>query len=119
MNSCAGHVPPKEVVAVVRPASYGSSSASKNLDQKYIIKSNLEMSMEVNFTGAAPDRHRVNHIYSERLNPSSRKGIQGLYVFPLQCKLPLFDRAGVYTFTFSLVSYIQNSCHFSFESCYM
>ena len=33
----AGHIPPKEIVAVVRPASFNSASASKNLDQKYIL----------------------------------------------------------------------------------
>ncbi|KAF3432812.1 hypothetical protein FNV43_RR23914 [Rhamnella rubrinervis] len=110
INSYAGTVLPKETVAVVRPASYVSSSASKNLDQKHIFKSNLEMSMQVNFRGAAQDRDNVEHIYSVRLKPSSRKGIQGLYVFPLRCKLPSFDRAGIYTFTFSLIDSSCKTC---------
>lgn len=112
MNSYAGKLLPKETVAVVRPASYVSSSASKNLDQKHIFKSNLEMSMQVNFR--AKDRDNVDHIFSVCLKPSSRKGIQGLYVFPLRCKLPSFDRAGIYTFTFSLVSYIHRLLSFFF-----
>ncbi|KAG6752676.1 hypothetical protein POTOM_042705 [Populus tomentosa] len=42
----AGCAPPKEIVAVVRPGCYVSSSHSKILDQKYIVKTNLEMSIE-------------------------------------------------------------------------
>ncbi|KAH8492181.1 hypothetical protein H0E87_021675 [Populus deltoides] len=42
----AGCTPPKEIVAVVRPGCYVSSSHSKILDQKYIVKTNLEMSIE-------------------------------------------------------------------------
>lgn len=94
----AGQVPPTEIVAVVRPANFVSSFTSKNLDQKYIVKSNLEMSMEVKFEDA-------HHIYSGCVTPSSRKGFHGLYIFPLGCKFPeLFRKAGLYTFKFSLVS---------------
>ncbi|XP_060675499.1 structural maintenance of chromosomes flexible hinge domain-containing protein GMI1 isoform X2 [Ziziphus jujuba] len=104
----AGQVAPKEIVAVVRPANYASSTASANLDQKYIFKSNLEMTMEVNFNNEADNVHnKKKHIYSIRVKPSSRKDIQGLYVFPLRCKLKQFERAGVYAFTFSL---IESSC---------
>lgn len=104
MDARAGKVPPEEIVAVIRPGNYVYSSASKTLDQKYIVKSNLEMSMEVNFRGNAED---VHHIFSVRVGPKSLKGIPGLYVFPLKCKLPGFFRsAGVYTFSFHLVSNI-------------
>ncbi|KAF2291896.1 hypothetical protein GH714_036024 [Hevea brasiliensis] len=42
-----GQVPPLEIVAVIRPASYVASSTSNSLDQKYIFKDVSEMSMEV------------------------------------------------------------------------
>ena len=84
----------------MRPANFVSSVTSKNLDQKYIVKSNLEMCMEVKYRDE--DAH---HIYSGRVTPSSRKGFHGLYIFPLGCKFPeLFQKAGLYTFSFSLVS---------------
>ncbi|KAJ9680038.1 hypothetical protein PVL29_021800 [Vitis rotundifolia] len=119
----AGQVPPKEIIAVVRPASFVSSSASKNLDQKYIIKDNfasknldqkyiikdnLELSMEVKLMDGTKD---TKHIYSKRVTPSSRNGFHGLYIFPLGCKFPqLFQKAGVYTFTV----FLKDS---SFKSC--
>ncbi|KAK6250729.1 hypothetical protein SCA6_004734 [Theobroma cacao] len=78
----AGLVPPKEIVAVLHPRSFGSSSASNDLDQKEILKINLEMSMEVNFR-RTKNHQDVKHIYSGRITPSSCKGFNGLYVFPL------------------------------------
>lgn len=102
----AGQVPPTEIVAVVRPANFVSSVTSKNLDQKYIVKSNLEMCMEVKYRDE--DTH---HIYSGRVTPSSRKGLHGLYIFPLGCKFPeLFQKAGLYTFSFSLKGSTCNNC---------
>lgn len=107
VDARAGKVPPEEIVLVIRPGNYAYSSSSKTLDQKYIIKSNLEMSVEVNFRGNAEDLQNVHHIFSVRVRPKSLKGIQGLYVFPLKCKLPgIFRSAGVYTFSFHLVSNI-------------
>ncbi|KAL6320446.1 hypothetical protein AAG906_007143 [Vitis piasezkii] len=119
----AGQVPPKEIVAVVRPASFVSSSASKNLDQKYIIKDNfasknldqkyiikdnLELSMEVKLMDGTKD---TKHIYSKCVTPSSRNGFHGLYIFPLGCKFPqLFQKAGVYTFTVFLKGSSFKSC---------
>lgn len=104
----AGQVPPKEIVAVVRPANFVSSGTPKNLDQRYIVKGNLEMSMEVKFRKEAEDLQDCHHIYSVRVTPSSRKGFHGLYIFPLGCKFPeLFRKAGVYMFSFSLVSNTQ------------
>ncbi|KAJ4954884.1 hypothetical protein NE237_011667 [Protea cynaroides] len=98
---CAGHVPPREIVAVVRPADFSSSSVSKTLDQKYIVKVDQEMYMEVKFSGEGKDCED-EHIYAERVKPSSRKGFHGLYIFSLERKLPcLFQRAGVYAFSFS------------------
>ncbi|KAM7504877.1 hypothetical protein LguiB_003781 [Lonicera macranthoides] len=62
----AGHVPPEEIVAVVRPTSFYSSSASKNLDQKYIIKENFEMSLKIKFRAEERNLKDENHIYSAR-----------------------------------------------------
>lgn len=101
----AGHVPPEEIVAVVRPTSFYSSSSSKNLDQKYIIKENFEMSLKIKFRTEERNLKDENHIYSARVSPSSRKGFHGLYIFPLICKsMQLFQRSGFYTFSFSIVS---------------
>ncbi|XP_050237468.1 structural maintenance of chromosomes flexible hinge domain-containing protein GMI1 isoform X2 [Mercurialis annua] len=99
----AGQVPPSEIVAVVRPASFISSNTSNNLDQKYIVKSNSEMSMGVQFRRDTKDRC-VEPIYSTRITSSCRKGIGGLYIFSLVPILSrLFRESGVYTFSFSLV----------------
>ncbi|XP_017973164.1 PREDICTED: uncharacterized protein LOC18605777 isoform X4 [Theobroma cacao] len=98
----AGLVPPKEIVAVLRPRSFGSSSASNDLEQKDILKINLEMSMEVNFR-RTKNHQDVKHIYSGRITPSSHKGFNGLYVFPIGSKFThLFQVAGLYTFLFSI-----------------
>ncbi|KAF5442725.1 hypothetical protein F2P56_035352 [Juglans regia] len=119
----AGQVPPSEIVAVVRPANFVSSSISKNLDQNDIVKSNLEMSMEIKFREEAEDLQDVchiysrrvtpssHHIYSKRITPSSRKGFHGLYIFPLGSKFPdLFQKAGVYTFSFYVDELTCNNC---------
>lgn len=100
----AGHGPPEEIVAVVRPASFSSSTASVSLDQKYIMKENFQMTLEVKFEAEA-DGKELGHIYSGRMNPSSHKGFTGLYIFPLKERLPdIFQKAGIYLFRFSLVS---------------
>uniref|UniRef100_A0A6N2K9V6 Uncharacterized protein n=1 Tax=Salix viminalis TaxID=40686 RepID=A0A6N2K9V6_SALVM len=75
----AGCAPPAEIVAVVRPVLYISSSHSKSLDQKYIAKTNLEMSIEVKIRKSAEECQNVGHIYSARVAPSSRKGFNGFY----------------------------------------
>ncbi|KAK9994804.1 hypothetical protein SO802_024507 [Lithocarpus litseifolius] len=107
----AGQVPPTEIVAVVRPANFVSSITSKNLDQKYIVKSNLEMSMEIKILKEAEHPEDAHNIYSGCVTPSSRKGFHGLYIFPLGCKFPeLFQKAGLYTFKFSLKDSTCNNC---------
>ncbi|KAB5534323.1 hypothetical protein DKX38_017409 [Salix brachista] len=63
----AGCAPPAEIVAVVRPVLYISSSHSKSLDQKYIAKTNLEMSIEVKIRKSAEECQNVGHIYSARI----------------------------------------------------
>ncbi|XP_027771413.1 structural maintenance of chromosomes flexible hinge domain-containing protein GMI1-like [Solanum pennellii] len=98
----AGHEPPEEITAVVRPVSFTSATASKNLDQKYIMKENFVMTLEIKFK--ADENEKEQHIYSGQLNPSSLKGFHGLYMFPLKKKLPnLFQTAGIYLFRFSLI----------------
>lgn len=106
----AGHVPPKDVVAVVRPASFNSANASKSLDQKHIVtsKEELEMSMQIKWKAADKSKD-VHHIYSGLKKPSSHRGFQGLYIFPVGHKFPvLFEKAGDYTFSFSVVSNLHS-----------
>ncbi|KAA8540048.1 hypothetical protein F0562_026740 [Nyssa sinensis] len=99
----AGHVFPKEIVAVVRPVSFHSASTSKNLDQKYIVREIFSMTLEIKFRTEDKGLQDVQHIYSGHMTPSSRKGFHGLYIFPLESKCPKnFEKAGVYTFSFSL-----------------
>ncbi|CAB4302019.1 unnamed protein product [Prunus armeniaca] len=102
VDAPAGKVPPEVIVAVVRPASYVSSCASKTLDQKYIARTNLKMFMEVKFRSDAEGLQNVCDI-SACAVPEPFKGIQGLYIFPLKSKYPaLFQTSGVYTFSFHL-----------------
>ncbi|XVE58363.1 hypothetical protein DITRI_Ditri04bG0163800 [Diplodiscus trichospermus] len=97
----AGETPPKDIVAVLRPRSFSFPGASSDLDQKDIVKTNLEMSMEIKFR-ITKNHQDVIHIYSCRIMPSSCKGLHGLYRFPLGCRFPdLFKKAGLYTFSFS------------------
>ena len=106
-------------MAVVRPGCYVSSSHSKILDQKYIVKTNLEMSIEVKIRKSAEECQNVGHIYSARIGPSSHKGFDGLYIFSLGCKFPnLFKEAGVYTFLFTLVSDALLNHDFFFHMSY-
>lgn len=92
-------------MAVVRPANVVSSSASKKLDQRHIVKDNLEMIMEVKFAGEGKNLQKVITIYTARVPPTSRNGYQGLYIFELGCKLPnFFQDVGMYKFSFHLVS---------------
>ncbi|XVF53392.1 hypothetical protein PTKIN_Ptkin05aG0095700 [Pterospermum kingtungense] len=108
----AGQAPPGEIVAVLRPSNFSLSGASDDLDQRDIVKINLDMSMEVKFSRTK--KHQAKHVCSVRIAPSSCKGIHGLYIFPIGCEFPrLFQKAGVYTFSFSIEhsgcqNYMQN-----------
>ncbi|OMO93636.1 gamma-irradiation and mitomycin c induced 1, partial [Corchorus olitorius] len=98
----AGLCPPKVIVAALRPSSFDSSSPSNNLDQKDIVKTNLVMSMEVNFK-RTEDHQAVKQICLHKVTPSSHRGFYGLYIFQLGSKFPkLFQEAGKYTFSFSV-----------------
>ncbi|XP_062114792.1 structural maintenance of chromosomes flexible hinge domain-containing protein GMI1-like isoform X1 [Humulus lupulus] len=104
----AGQVPPKEVVAVVRPSNYVSKHDSRALDQRFIFKCNADMILELKHTGQMKDPQKLNHVYTKRVSPSSDHVIHGIYVFPIGSKFPcLFREAGVYTFSFSLT---DSSC---------
>ncbi|KAK1571160.1 hypothetical protein Q3G72_012800 [Acer saccharum] len=110
VNANAEQAPPRKIVAVIRPASFDSSSPSTNLDQKYIVKNNSEMVMEVKFS-ATNKLKDVRNIYTSRVTPSSCKGFQGLYIFNLGCKFPeFFQTAGAYTFSFYLTESSCKSC---------
>lgn len=128
---CAGHTPPQQIVAVVRPASYTSPKLSKNLDQKHIVKMDGEMLMEVELQGGNIKSRDKNAkpLYSDRCFPTILGGFHGLYVFKLESKFPhLFKKAGTYIFSFSVVSKAitnlyklqcniiwSNRCTFSFQ----
>ncbi|KAI7749941.1 hypothetical protein M8C21_002599, partial [Ambrosia artemisiifolia] len=98
----ANDVSPSEIVAVVRPATYKSGTPYKHLDQKYMMKDNFEMLLAITYSTNKKPRDEKN-IYSGRVVPTSLKDFNGLYVFKPKCKShPLFQKAGIYTFTFSI-----------------
>ncbi|KAK4431325.1 Structural maintenance of chromosomes flexible hinge domain-containing protein GMI1 [Sesamum alatum] len=99
----AGDAPPENIVAVIRPKAFNPENSSKRLDQKFIVRDSRDMSLEVNFRAGGKDVGRHVHVYSVRIPPSSRKGLHGLYIFPLKSKRPdLFQKAGFYALSFSL-----------------
>ncbi|KAL2540263.1 gamma-irradiation and mitomycin c induced 1 [Abeliophyllum distichum] len=99
----AGYAPPEKIIAVVRPKAFNPISTSENLNQKFIVRENFEMSLEVKFQAYDRTVGSFNHVYSGRITPSSYKGFHGLYIFPVGSKLScLFQKAGIYTFFFSL-----------------
>ncbi|XP_071686179.1 structural maintenance of chromosomes flexible hinge domain-containing protein GMI1 [Rutidosis leptorrhynchoides] len=96
----AGDYSPCEIVAVVRPGNYKPGTASKRLDQKFVMKDEFEMTLTITFFGTKKSNDGIN-IYSGRVKPSSKGDFQGLYVFQPKWKAhPLFHKAGNYTFTF-------------------
>jgi len=100
----AGYDPPDEIVAVIRPACFTTSNG-KGLEHKYILKDDLEMSMEVRLVCDGKDFHSGDVVIAHRAKPTSRNGFHGLYIFSLREKrAKLFCKAGVYIFSFSVVS---------------
>ncbi|XP_019083924.1 PREDICTED: uncharacterized protein LOC104706733 isoform X4 [Camelina sativa] len=96
----AGETPPQQIVAVVRPASFTSSKVSKKLHQKHIVKMDGNMLMEVEFQDS---NKNTKILYSHDCFPTSCKGFHGLYIFPLESKLPdKFNKTGIYNFCFSI-----------------
>ncbi|KAK9672435.1 hypothetical protein RND81_12G100500 [Saponaria officinalis] len=111
----AGFVPPKEVVAVLHPSNFISSSSADNLDQKYIIKENHEMRMDVSFKADVEESSTADHIFTTIVTNASRRGCQGLYIFPLSSIRHLFQKAGVYSFSFLLKRSAVTSCEISVQ----
>ncbi|KAJ4850803.1 hypothetical protein Tsubulata_009795 [Turnera subulata] len=110
----AGEVP-MNIVAVVRPSSYVSSSTLGKLDQKYILKNDSDMSIVITFRREADDGKTATQIYSARTSPSSCEGVNGFYIFSMGGKSQtLFQRAGVYTFLFSIKDQNCKSCEKKF-----
>ncbi|KAL3653639.1 hypothetical protein CASFOL_003320 [Castilleja foliolosa] len=98
-----GDAPPENIVAVIRPKAYDSSSTPRSLNQKFIVKDKHEMSLQVKFRAGVKNNGKYENVYSTRLPPSSRKDLHGLYLFPLKLNRPqLFEKAGSYTFLFTV-----------------
>ncbi|PIA26548.1 hypothetical protein AQUCO_09100023v1 [Aquilegia coerulea] len=99
----AGSFSLKKVVAVLRPAFFDPGSSFRSLDQKSIIKADLEMSMEVTYLGEDYDPQE-EHIYAERSKPSVHGGIQGLYIFTVGSRnTKHFQKSGIYRFLFTVI----------------
>ncbi|KAH6822172.1 hypothetical protein C2S53_000059 [Perilla frutescens var. hirtella] len=95
----AGDDPPVNVVAVIRPKFFCHENGPKRLEQKFIVRENLEMTLEIKHRGAG----EWDHVYSVRLPASSHKGLYGLYIFPLRTIWPVFQKPGIFMFSFSLI----------------
>lgn len=104
----ARDVMPENIVAVVRPNTYNSAKNSKMLDQKFIVRDNLEMLLQIDVKydakASGKSAERIDHIYTVRINPTTTKGLHGIYIFPLRSRISTFQKAGRYIFKFSLVT---------------
>ncbi|XP_042036221.1 structural maintenance of chromosomes flexible hinge domain-containing protein GMI1-like [Salvia splendens] len=100
----AGDCLPDNIVAVVRPRSFNNGNSSKRLDQKFIVRDNHEMILEiVKHRASDGDAGSREHAYSVRHPPESYKGLHGLYIFPLGSRQRLLcEEPGILTCSFSL-----------------
>ncbi|XP_039838776.1 structural maintenance of chromosomes flexible hinge domain-containing protein GMI1-like isoform X5 [Panicum virgatum] len=96
----AGYRPPHEIVAVLRPGNYTPSSTGL-LEQKYIVKDELEMVMEVKQLSRSKDCP-AKLVDKKVKKTSLHNDIHGLYVFPLREASWIFKKSGVYQFNFSV-----------------
>jgi len=96
----AGYQPPHEIVAVLRPGNYTPSSTG-HLEQKYIVKDELEMVMEVKHLARSKDCP-AKLVDRKVKKTSLHNDIHGLYVFPLREASWIFKKSGVYQFNFSV-----------------
>ena len=103
----AGYLPPHEIVAVLRPGNYTPSSTGL-LEQKYIVKDELEMVMEVKHLARSKDCP-AKLVDRKVKKTSLHNDIHGLYVFPLREASWIFKKSGVYQFNFSVVSIVTLS----------
>ncbi|PIA31345.1 hypothetical protein AQUCO_05000016v1 [Aquilegia coerulea] len=107
----AGNVTLKKIIAVVRPVSYTSPSSFRSVDQKFIIKDDLGMSMEVTYIGKDDGGCDGEFIFGQRINSSKHGGIQGLYVFVVgSTDLKHFQKSGIYKFLFTIVNSSSKKC---------
>lgn len=105
----AGDAPPENIVAVIRPKSFDTAPREKRFNQKFIVRDNLDMSLDLKRKASEGNAGDCDHIYSVRRSASSHKGLYGLYIFPLREKWPmLFQKPGIYTVSFSLVTIIKD-----------
>ncbi|CAM0949513.1 unnamed protein product [Alopecurus aequalis] len=97
----AGYKHPREIIAVIRP-QYATSSTTL-LDLRNILKDDeLEMEMEILHLPGSKDHLRAKRIDRKLKKPSSRDGINGLYIFQLSEDSSIFIKSGVYQFVFSV-----------------
>ncbi|URE42721.1 hypothetical protein MUK42_32615 [Musa troglodytarum] len=70
----AGYTPPREIVAVIRPANFTSLMASKGLDQKNIVKNEFEMTLKISHKCGAKQNEQMTlaHTKSDILIESSK-----------------------------------------------
>ncbi|XP_056694425.1 structural maintenance of chromosomes flexible hinge domain-containing protein GMI1 isoform X2 [Spinacia oleracea] len=106
----AGSLPPKEVVAILRPSNFSPSTTTNELDQKYILRDDYEMCLNVKFKAGADDYLKFDQFYTVTVTNTSRRGCQGLYIFSVGSIPSLFQKAGTYSFTFSLKNSATASC---------
>ncbi|XP_051138184.1 structural maintenance of chromosomes flexible hinge domain-containing protein GMI1 isoform X2 [Andrographis paniculata] len=100
----AGDAPPENVVAVIRPKAFNFENSSERLDQKFVVKDNIRMTLNVQFN--PEDKSEDMLIFSSVGTPSSHKGLQGLFIFPVKSKFPnLFQKAGSLTFLLTLTNF--------------
>ncbi|CAH2044294.1 unnamed protein product [Thlaspi arvense] len=101
-----GRAPPQQIVAVVRPACFRSLTPSKKLDQKHIVKmeeKEMVMVVKLQDSNMKSSDKSAKPVCSQRVFPTSCKGISGLYIFALGSRCPdLFKKAGTYEFSFSI-----------------
>ncbi|KAL2921819.1 Structural maintenance of chromosomes flexible hinge domain-containing protein GMI1, partial [Bienertia sinuspersici] len=106
----AGSLPPKEIVAVLRPLNFSPSSNANDLDQKYIIRDNFEMCLDIKYKAEAAKCSKMDQIFSGTATNTSRNGISGLYIFSVDSIPNLFQKAGAYSFSFTLKNSTTISC---------
>lgn len=96
---------PENIVVVIRPKSFCSGKGCKRLDQKFIVRANLEMTLNIAKRSSDDGAGGYKHIYSVRRPASSVKGLRGFYIFPLDTSgHPLFQEPGFFKLSFSLVT---------------
>lgn len=115
---------PKEIIAVVRPKSFGKvqgddAHPSKSghmcrTDQKSILPEGMEMNLEVKLFDFVPPESRVTKrhmdpakvVYTCKAKACTKSNVKGLYCFSTEGNQleNIFKKMGTYMFNFSLVS---------------